>query len=483
MAIEKIEGGKKTEWTSQSRIFTMVAGGLALISLVFLYLAVSKYLLKSNYLAAMAAADGGRRADVKPAVDSALAWGSSHVEARELLARTLVESRQYGAALAEYEKLIAGPEKRASALAGKGIVLLRQADEEKDAKKQADLLKDAREVLVEAKTADDSCLEAHIGLATGELIAAVRAGDKTKISKCRDAFQAILKRGPGGSLSREGWIDLLSGLGRSMAGETYNAEAGRHFSACRAQLPSSLALEVNQLYMEAQQIAGSAWTLESVRAAKLNDRLNILRNRWTSSKDSDAIIDPWVQLVLASAAAYSKAGDKEGFNRAVEFLDNQPKLKGNVWVDYGRAVLHTERATAPGLSKSDRGNLMNKAMTSLRTASTAIPDAEPANAALVASVLNNLAFFEEEIGAAGSGDGQFQKAVDTLLKAWEADKKAGLPDGSYEVRRNLAVIQKRRKKDDAQGHYDAALRLGAARTEPRILQDLEELKKFWEAKE
>lgn len=475
-APEPAPAKEASDWTPRARVMGGIGAGVAALAVLFLYLGFSRYMLKSSYEDAMAAYDGGKRNEVRAAADSAASWGAGP-EAAELAAKVLVDARQYGPAEQAYEKIAAAEPKRPWAAVGLGVIALRRADEEKDPKKAADLIKRAKEKFGEARALDDNCLEAHIGAAGADLLAALQAGDKARAARVRDEYQKILKRA-GAALTREGFVDLFAGLGRSSSAAERHAEAAKYFSACRAYSPLSISLEANLLALEAQQISETAWTPETLKQVDLLRRINELRNRWGSNKDLDPLIDPWVSLVLAAASSYSKVGDKDSFTKCVDYLEH-PKVKGKPAAEYGEAALQLERMRAPGISKSERAAYMSKARIALQNAASVLSDSDAPSAERKATSLNNAGCLEEDLGASGSGDAQYQKAVDTLLKALEADRKAGLADGSYEVRRNLAVIQKRRNKPDAQEHYDAALRVGAARGEPAIQKDLEDLKKFW----
>ena len=146
------------------------------------------------------------------------------------------------------------------------------------------------------------------------------------------------------------------------------------------------------------------------------------------------------------------------------------------------ATMALEVARKPESNWSKRQSNYSQARSQIMNV-VALKELQDASRALLrATLLNNQAFFEEDIAAQTPSDQRYEQVVGILKKALEAEAQGGLAEGSYEVHRNLAVIQKRRGKPDAADHFAAAQRAAVGRTEEHIRKDLEELIKYIEQK-
>lgn len=493
MAIAKMEKRSATVWNRSSAITVGIGAFLALISLILLWGALKAYMVRSNYIKATFKHDSNRRQDVKASAERARAWGR-HPESTELLAKVLVEGNSLDAAEKLYAGLAAGP-RRAMGLCGQGIVLLRRADAEKNPKTAADLARKAKDKFVEAKGADTRLVEAQIGAATADLLAGVKLNDPAKIAVARSEFSKVLKalqnaEDLAADVTREGYMDLYVGLARSNASPTkFSHDALAYAGAARRYLPASMGLYAMELALLAQQMVESPPVTAEIRAAKTFERLKSLRDRISSTRDvkaMDDVADSWFALTLASAAALARGGAQEDLDGSKQMLElAQRGRRGNdaLLAEVLEATLALELARKPEkTSWSKRQTNYSQAYAQFLNVNKMKELEDPSRALLRAALLNNQAFFEEDTAAQGGGENRYQQAVALLTKALELEQGAGLPNGSYEVQRNLAVIQLRRGKPEAADHFDAAQKAAVDRTEDWVRRDLEDLRKYFAEK-
>src|SRR5688572_6346620 len=186
MAIAKIEKRSATVWRGPSAVTAGIGVGLMVISLLFFWLAVKSFMIRTSYTDAAFKYDSNRRQEVRSGAERARSWGS-HPESAELLAKVLVETNQLDAAEKLYGSMTTGS-RRAMGLIGQGVVQLRKADAEKDPKKAAEMARKAKDRFGEAKGADSGLLEAQIGAASSELVIGVKLNDAARIAAARSEF-------------------------------------------------------------------------------------------------------------------------------------------------------------------------------------------------------------------------------------------------------------------------------------------------------
>jgi hypothetical protein len=492
MAIAPMEKRSGTVWNRSSALTAATGGVFALIALFFLWAAFKNYMVKSNYVKAAAKYDANRRAEVKALAEKAKGWGR-HAESAELLAKVLVESNQLDAAEKLYTGMLSGS-RRAYGLCGLGLIQLRRAEAEKDPKKGADFARKAKDRFTEAKGADSKLVEAQIGGATADLLSGLLMNEPTRLNAARIEFNKIHKALKGSedlasNVTREGYMDLFVGLARSWASPAkFAPEALTFAGSARRYQPGALNLQAMELALQAQQMAEMPPTKEEIKASRMQERMKTLRDRIYSSlaaKGMDDVSDAWFSLVLSTAAALSRAQDTEASNAMLTLADSS---KGDqaLRADILEAALRMEAVRREERNWGRRQSNYSLAKSKLAEVNSNKSLEVPAKAALRAALLNNEAYLHEDQGAQAGGPGgepHYKKAVDLLLKALEAEKAAGLPNGSYEVQRNLAVIQLRRgKADDAAAAFDAAQKAAVDRTESSIQSDLEDLRKYFAEK-
>jgi hypothetical protein len=488
MAIAKMEKRSATVWTKSSTMPLAIGGGLAFISLFLLWGAVKSFMVRTSYVEAAALHDTNRRQEVKASAERARSWGS-HAESSELLAKVLVESNNLDAADKIYVQAASG-QRRAMGLCGQGIVLLRKADGEKDAKKAAEFARKAKDRFNEAKAADGKLVEAQIGGASADLILGVKSNDAAKINAARVEFAKIHKAlvasdDLAANVTREGFMDLYVGLARAYATkEKFSPESLSYAGSARRYLPTSMSLYALELSLQAQQMVDNPPPTAEIRAARTFERMKQLKERIVTSKTMGELSEPWFALTLAAASALARGSSPEDIQGSKELLSLAQQGKGQdmLLAETLEASLAMEAALKPEMNWNKRQTNYSQGHRQFMTVNAMKELQEPSRAILRAALLNNQAFFEEDQAAQGGGEPRYEQAVNLLKRALEAEQAGGLPEGSYEVRRNLAVIQKRRDKPDAAEHFDAAQRLAATRTEERIRQDLTKLQEYFGAK-
>jgi hypothetical protein len=490
MAIAKMEKRSATVWNRSSAVSAGIGAFFALVALILLWSAVKNFMVRTSYAEAVFSYDTNRRPGVRTYAERAKSWGK-HAESNELLAKTMVEANQLDAAEKLYVQAASSGNRRAVALCGQGIILLRRADAEKDAKKSAELVKKAKDKFNEAKAEDARFIEAQIGALTADLILGVKTKDAAKIAAPRGELGKILKQLQGSEeaaaqVTREGYMDLYVGLARSHASATkFSPEALGYAGSARRYLPSSLNLFAMELALQAQQMVENPPSSAEIRASKLFERLNQLKQRIvTSPKIMEPIVDSWFSLTLAGAATLARDGDAAASKDSKDMLSLVQAAKGQdtLLAAVLEASLAMEVARKPEQNWNKRQANYSQALRQFVTVN-GIKDLQEADrAALRATMLNNQAFFEEDIAAQSPSDQRYEQVVALLKRALEAEKQAGLEGGSYEVHRNLAVIQKRRGKPEAADHFKAAQEAAAGRTEDGIRRDLEELIRYFDTK-
>jgi len=490
MAIARIEKKSAVVWTRPAAIQIAIAAVLFLVGLLLLWGAFRRYMVRSNYAEAILKYDSARKIEAKPGIDAAVSWRSDFAEAREFLAKILVEADQLEAAEREYARLVETGGRAAVAECGLGVIALRRSADTKEEKKAAELLKKAKDHFMAARGAEATFAEAQIGAATAELVAGLRANEAVRIERARAEFFRIHRALRGSEeaarlVTREGYIDLFAGLARSNSmGAAHSPEALAYIGASRRYQPDAADLWASEICLQAKQVATTPMNSEQIKAQRILERAGELKNKvGGGGKLADRLVDPWVSFTMAAAAAIHQAGDANAAHELLANLIGNPRLKDPIPPLVLEAALRFESVRKAESNWNKRGGYYSQAYLAILrlTGHKALEDSSRDFAR--AAAWNNQAFLEEDQAALGGGEGMYEKAVASLKNALEADVKAGIVGGSYEVRRNLAVIQKRRKKPDAQEHFDAAVKAAGERQDEGVKRDLEKLREYIEGKD
>src|SRR6185436_18619503 len=250
MAIEKIEGTPKVEWTPKVLIQLGIAIVLVLLSGLFGWLAFSNWRFKVNLVEGYQEYDRGRPpVAVKQPLEAALSWRPSHNGARELLAKVLCVL-----ALKEVEPLT--QPKQIEALVNEAAGYFKQAP---------------------------GVPEAEIGIGHCDLVLARKLNNPAYYARAQQTFKKIqtAMETPKfrAEITRDGLIDYYTGLGKALSsGGNQFDEAGRAaFMACYQYTPSWSLPMSNVLMLEARRFSTMNETNDVL--VKLSPDINALRNQ------------------------------------------------------------------------------------------------------------------------------------------------------------------------------------------------------------
>ncbi|MBI2931740.1 MAG: tetratricopeptide repeat protein [Planctomycetes bacterium] len=470
---------KRTEWTRTSVIQMCVAGILVLLSLVLVMVAVRRFGLKRSFAHALIYYHSNRVGNVIPALTDTLEWDEGHHVARELLAKACADEGKLDQAEDHYRRLLEASDfdGKGIALYGLGVVAFKKAEREKEWKAAEPLVQQARKYFADAKLQ-----ESEIALRHCDILTLVRTGlDATKAKTAAEELEKILNRlvtdrEKGAAISREGLIDLYAALGWSTAMQGgLSTEAARYFRTC-FQYGQGWALpRVNMVYFEARRFAETDISLEDLR--KQERSMDALRTELrtlskTRKEVHGALEEPWLQYTMAGSLAFGRKKGTDTYNRLMYEIRQDEVLQARVEPHLVDTVVAYEPAVDPAANRMQRNGSIGWFGSTLRTFQKCEQLAKPEFASLRAAVLHNLGFVFEHQAVINRQDTAYDDAIKHFKQALEIEE-------SYEGDRNIAVIQKRRNKPDAQEWLDKALRAAEKRPEAWVKQDVEELKKFF----
>lgn len=459
MAIQKGKT-KKVEWTRKAIIHLASAAVLLLVSLILVYRAVRRWSLTRNATYAFRSYERNRIGEAIPAFRNALAWKGDYHEAREALAKIYVDAGKLDEAEKEYKELERADWPSPAVSLGLGVIALKRADKATDPN---EIGTHGKAALTAFKKA--ACLEGAIGTAHAELLLALKGEDSTRMESARRMFEKIrsrlLDREEAAQVTREGLVDFYAGMGRIATEQTgYNPEAARHFRSCSHYAPGWPTPLVNVVYMEAKRFAYTTLSLDELNQMKTAlDQFKIsMYAQWSGNPTLYGNLrDPWMEYVLAVAYRFVEAGDASLFEnwiaslRQMEPFKERPEpaiLEALVW------GLLAERAIRP----DDKSIRMQHLFQRLDRFHDMVFWNDEAIArkysTLRATTLNNMACGLEWFASYDqrpANDSFFDRAARTLEEALKLDPP------SYEIHRNLAVLEKRRRgKEAARTYFDRA---------------------------
>lgn len=451
MAIDKIEGGKKFEW---SRIVLTQLGSAAvllILSLVFGWLAFSRWRFKENLVEGYRAHDSRNFGRAKPLLADAGKWDPEHPGPPQYLAKIACEAGETSTAESTYQKLLASGYSRPHVRVGLGVVHLKKALAASD---KAEINRFVGAAFQEFKAAGD-LPEAEIGQGHCELVLAHKLGETTRYQTARTIFGKVKaaldsKEGYRREITREGILDFYSGLGKAYgSGAKYDPATREAYRVCSQY---EARWEVPQKSMVAA---------EAIRFARLQDPvpadLSPLRedamkfliefnNRWKSNVAMwDKVKAQWMALALSISQAYARAGMEKEF---VEFLEQVTRAGGftdrvePIQVEaVGRSMLAIR--AAPTVAVNERARLVAGAASRCDTLLTRLrPENDPKNE-WKARTLNMIGVLEAWRAANQNQPAVNQRALDRFNEALKS-----APD-DYVYNRNAALILKRQKKQAA----------------------------------
>ncbi len=491
MAIAKVKT-RKVEWTTAAIVQMSVAGVLVVLSLILGWVAVRKFGLKRSMANGLVYYDSNRIGNAVPALEDALAWNAQHYVARELLAKIKTDGGDLAGAEANYQILLNSDFPRKETVhCGLGVIALKKADKEKDIKGAEQYIKQAFDAFTLAKAANGAMPEAEIGLRHCELCRLVKTDGPgpyapERVKDLNEKFDKILKvlssnQEMAKSITREGLVDLYSGLGWTYGQQgRYDVNAARFFKACYQYAPRWVLPLINMVYVEAQRFfEGGGLTLLDLRAMESQIAIfsNEMKTKWSGQPTLyGGLKEPWFQYCLATAYAYASRDDVAIYRNKMHNLLQDPALSARADPHVVDAYVWLEK-TAKGNPDITARNMFNDALgatlDNFKKHETLMKDTDAAKK-MRATVYIGLGNVEEYRARRENRNERYDKAIEFFKESLKAED-------TYEANRNIAVILRRRgKQQEAQEFYTKAL---DAESKGWIREwaksDVDTLKKFW----
>ena len=481
MAIEKIEGAPKVEWTAATLIQLGVSALLVLLSILFGWFAFANWRFKANLVEGYQEVDRGRPGPAKAPLENALSWRPNHTGARELLAKLLCDEGQLDAARKHYQRLLAQGYNVPQVHIALGVIALKEV-EALDKPKAIEAL--VTEAAGEFKAAG-AVPEAEIGMGHCDLVLARKLNNPAYYTRARATFDkisaAMEKKEYRVKITRDGLVDYYAGLGKAMASaEKPDERAGAAFRACFQYTPTWVLPMANVLSLEAQRFA--QFTEGNDSLLKLQADITILRNQagasWKNSrqqKDKDMLREPWMMYSLALAQAWGRAGNVNEMQSIVRDLSQTSGFESRLEPFLLDVGIRTELALKDDPIPSVQEGAVTKASAGYNDLVQRLPT-DDANKERRAKAFNGSAWTLAWRGGYASNEGFYQQAVQRLTEALRL-----YPD-DYVYNRNMAVLLKRFKKPPSSPAAFVEKCRAAAAKEKDLAEDFDRLQKYMEAK-
>jgi tetratricopeptide (TPR) repeat protein len=483
MAIERIEGTPKVEWTPATLIQLGAAVVLILLSGLFGWLAFSNWRFKVNLVEGYQENDRGRSKAAKQPLLDALSWRPKHTGARELLAKILCDEGKLDEARKQYTILALQGYNVPQVHIGIGVIALKEVEELDKPK------------AIEAKVAEADAEfrkaagvpEAEIGRGHCELVLARKLEDPSHYAKAQALFAKVRtamdqSREFRAGITRDGLVDYYTGLGKALSsGEKYDEGARDAFRACFQYTGSSWGLPMaNVLSLEARRFSQFAEGGDVL--LKLQPDINALRNQavaiWKSIKnaeDKEEIREPWLMFSLALAQAWGRAGNVVEMSNITKDLIASGGFEQRMEPALLDAQIRTELALRDDTGPAIQESAVTKATASYNDLIQRLPN-DDANKERRARAFNNAAWTLAWRGGYTSSDSLYTQAQQRLMEALRL-----FPD-DYVYNRNMAIILKRFKKTPVspQAYIDKCR--AAASKDKDLAEDFDKLQKYMETK-
>jgi tetratricopeptide (TPR) repeat protein len=480
MAIEKIEGTPKVEWTPSTLIQLGVSIVLVLLSGLFGWLAFANWRFKANLVEGYQEYDRGRPSiAIKRPLEAALSWRPDHAGSRELLAKVLCDEGALDQARKHYQRLVAQGYNVPQVHIGLGVLALKEV-EALDKPKAIEAL--VNEAAAEFKQAP-GVPEAEIGLGHCDLVLARKLANPAYYTRANATFKKI-QTAMGtkefrSQITRDGLIDYYTGLGKALSsGDKFDEEARAAFLACYQYTPTWSLPMSNVLSIEARRF--SQFNEHNDVLLKLSPDINSLRNQARQiyngikvREEKEAYREAWVMFSLALAQAWGRAGNLNELGNIVRDLasgtDN--RMEPYLLDAQIKADLAIKDDPNPALQEQQ----MTKATAAFNELIQRLPT-DDANKDRRARAYNDAAWTLAWRGGYLNNEGLYQQAVQRLTEALRL-----FPE-EYVYNRNMAVILKRFKKPPSNpAAYVDKCRAAVAKDKD-LADDFDKLQKYMETK-
>ncbi len=480
MAIEKVEGKPKAEWTKIALIQLGVSIVLVLLSFVFGWLAFANWRFKTNLVEGYQEYDRGRaRAAVKP-LEAALSWRKEHTGARELLAKILCDEGKLADARKHYEVLVAQGYNVPQVHVGLGVLALKEVDGLDKPK--------AIETMVAEAAAEFKKVggvpEAEIGLGHCELVLARKLANPAGYAKAQAIFtkvsNAVESQKFRAEITRDGLVDYYTGLGKALSSSDKAEDRDRArdaFAACFLYTPTWGVPMANVLALEGRRLAQLKDTADAM--GKLATEITPFRNQTRVTmnslrgEDRDEVKEPWLMFSLALAQTWGRAGNVNEMSAVIKDLQSGG-YEQRMELYLLEAVIRTELAQNSTLTPVAQEAAVTKAMGATIELLAKLPT-DDANKERRAIAANNAGWAIAWKGGYSNNESNYTEAVQRFTEALRL-----YPD-DYVYNRNMAIVLKRFRKPPTAptGFLDKCR--AAAGKDKDLAQDFEKVQKYIES--
>lgn len=480
MAIEKIEGAPKVEWTAATLIQLGVTVVLVLLSALFGWLGFANWRFKSNLVEGYQEYDRGRASSAKGPLEAALSWRPNHTGARELLAKVLCDDGKLDEARKHYQRLLAQGHTVPQVHIGLGVIALKEVEALDKPKAIEALVTEAANAFRSA----GSIPEAEIGLGHCDLVLGRKLGNPAYYTRAQGTFgkiaTAMEQREFRTKITRDGLVDYYAGLGKSLgSSDKPDERATAAFLACFQYTPNWMVPLANVLSLDARRF--SQFSEGNDVLLKLQPDIVQRRNQagavWKSKgqKEREILREPWMMYSLALAQAWGRAGNITEMQSIVRDLVQTGGFESRLEPILLDASIRAEAALKEEPIPSVQETAVTKASAGFNDMIQRLPNDE-ANKERRAVAYNDSAWTLAWRGGYGSNEGFYQQAIQRLTEALRL-----FPD-DYVYNRNMAIVLKRFKKPpSAPTAYVEKCRAAAAKDKD-LADDFDRLQKYMEAK-
>jgi tetratricopeptide (TPR) repeat protein len=482
MAIEKIEGTPKVEWTLPTLISLGVALVLVVASGLLGWFAFSNWRFKSSLVEGYQEYDRGHASSAKKLLETALSWRPTHTGARELLAKILCDEGKLAEARTQYQRLVAQGYNQPQVHIGLGVLALKEVEALEKPKAIEALVTEAASEFRKAAAVP----EAEVGIGHCDLVLARKLNNPAYYTRARaqfDKVQTAMEKSKvfRAGITRDGLVDYYTGLGKALsASDKVEEGAAAAFRACFMYTPTWSLPMANVLALEGRRF--SQFNDSNETLVKMQTDINALRNQartiFNNEKDpalKAAMKEQWLTFSLALGQAWGRAGNLNELGNIVRDLQsaggfdqrNEPMLLD--------AEIRTELALRDDPNPSVQDGLVTKATAAYNELIQKLPT-DDAGRERRAIAFNNFAWTVAWRGGYISSESLYQQAVQKLTEALRF-----YPD-DYVYNRNMAIVLKRfRKPPSAPAAFLEKCRAAAAK-EKDLAEDFDKLQKYIDTK-
>jgi tetratricopeptide (TPR) repeat protein len=412
----------------------MWAGAAVLfaVSALMIYSSIGKFSLKTNAREALKMHDSGNTGQVGALCEKALGWNSSYHPARELWAKTLVDSGADDVAEDQYNLLIRSNYKKPSVYAGLGVLYLKKADKEADPAKAATLIAKAQEFYGQAR----SIPEGEIGLGMCALMLGIKQKNAAKLKEARGILEGAAKN-LNDKIGRDGLVDLYFSLGvAQVLSEGDLIQAEENFNRAGQFDVIWTVPQSHILLIRARHLAEKPLSTEDYKK-RHEDIKHVLEENLTRAANptvGEGLLPATREYMIACLTNFIKHSDYDPVTNYIPRLRQHAKDQFETVLSLNVMWVRFFDSTDPRLQSV----INNRA---LPLAQELVGMADTAKQPPVFSIaINNAVCYGEYIGWTLNVEPAYPTLVNEFKRATDQDPK------NYAAWRNMAVILKRAAK-------------------------------------